>query len=241
MLLQDKIKKINWSLESMIEPSLDTSEKPSSYYENPRRDMLKHIPAAAKHVLELGCGTGKFSKLIKDKFSAECWGIELNPNASKEAAKKLHKVINADITVCLNQIPDAYFDCIVLNDVIEHLADPYSLLINLKSKLTSEGVLVLSVPNVRYWRNVMRLSLFGEWKYTESGILDSTHLRFFTYKSLKKMFPALGFEVLTLEGIEPNRTITSTFIQILNWILLNRFVDTRYVEFACVIRPGRSK
>jgi methionine biosynthesis protein MetW len=225
----------------MIELLSNSKEKPSSYYENTRKDMLKYIPPTVKCVLEVGCGNGNFSKLISEKYSAKCWGIEFNNKAAEEAVKVMHKVINADIINSLNEIPDSYFDCIILNDIIEHLVDPYSILKNLKSKLTSSGILVLSIPNVRYWRNVMRLTLFGEWNYTGYGILDSTHLRFFTYKSLKKMFPELGFEILALEGIEPNRTITSTFIQILNWLLLNNFVDTRYVDFACVIRPARGK
>lgn len=225
----------------MTELHSKTNDKPAAYYENVREDMLKYIPPTVKRILEVGCGKGNFSKLIHEKYDIECWGIELEQNAAEQAAKVMHKVINADITNSLNEIPDSHFDCIILNDIIEHLVDPYSLLKNLKSKLTLEGVLVLSIPNVRYWRNVMRLSLFGEWNYTDYGILDSTHLRFFTYKSLKTMFPELGFEILTLEGIEPNRTITSTFIQILNWLFLNHFVDSRYVDFACVARPARDK
>jgi 2-polyprenyl-3-methyl-5-hydroxy-6-metoxy-1,4-benzoquinol methylase len=217
------------------------SEKPQFYYDSPRDNMLKYVPEGVKKTLELGCGTGKFSKLVCDKFGAECWGIELNRNAADKAAKVLHKVLNADIITCLKEIPDSYFDCIILNDIIEHLVDPYSLLIALKPKLTVRGVMVLSVPNVRYWQNFLKLVFLGQWEYEEYGILDNTHLRFYTYKSLRTMFTSLGFIILKLEGIEPSHTWTALAVKLINLALLNIFVDTQFVQFACVVAPKVEK
>jgi 2-polyprenyl-3-methyl-5-hydroxy-6-metoxy-1,4-benzoquinol methylase len=199
--------------------------------------MLKYIPQNVKKTLELGCAEGNFSELVKTNFGAECWGVEIYRQAAEVAATKLDKLINADVVKCQDEIPDNYFDCIICNDILEHLVDPYTLLIDLKGKLTAEGVVVASFPNVRYCRNLFKLVVRGNWDYKEHGILDKTHLRFFTYNSLVRMFPRLGYELLTIEGLAPKPSMLSLAARIVNILLLNTFKDTLYHHFACVARP----
>ena len=103
------------------------------------------------------------------------------------------------------QIPDGYFDVIVCNDVIEHVLDPESFLVSLKSKLAPAGVLVGSIPNVRFWGNLINLLLRRDWKYEDSGVLDKTHLRFFTFKSFRRLMNKAGYELGLMEGIESTR------------------------------------
>ncbi|MHC4156049.1 MAG: class I SAM-dependent methyltransferase [Planctomycetota bacterium] len=201
--------------------------------------MLKYIPGNVKRVLELGCAEGNFSSLVKTRFGAECWGVEIDRRAAEVAGTRLDKILSGDVNHCLSDVPDNYFDCVVCNDILEHLADPYALLIQLKKKLTAEGVLVASFPNVRYCRNLFELVVRGNWDYKEHGILDRTHLRFFTYKSLDRMFPQLGYELLTIEGLEPRRNIKTVAVQILTLPFLNLFKDIRYHHFACVAKPVR--
>ncbi len=215
----------------------NSSSRPAVYYQQSRSDMLRYIPRDVKRTLEMGCACGNFSEQIKTRFGAECWGIEINQEAGKAAAAKLDKVIIADAGRCLDDIPDNYFDCIICNDFLEHLADPYSLLVGLKDKFTDSGILVASFPNIRYWRILFELVIYGNWDYKDWGILDRTHLRFFTYKSLQKMFPKLGYELLTIESLPPNPTFTSRVVKFVNILLLNKFEDTRYDHFACVARP----
>jgi 2-polyprenyl-3-methyl-5-hydroxy-6-metoxy-1,4-benzoquinol methylase len=221
----------------MVGQNDDLSGVPVRYYQQSREHMLKYIPESVKRTLELGCASGNFSELVKASFGAECWGIEMNPQVARVAAAKLDRVINGDVTQCLNDVPDSYFDCIICNDILEHLVDPYTLLIDLKRKLIAEGVLVASIPNVRYCRNLFELVFRGSWDYREHGILDKTHLRFFTYNSLVKMFPQLGYELLTIEGLEPDRNIKTVAVRILTMLFLNRFEDIRYEHFACVAKP----
>jgi 2-polyprenyl-3-methyl-5-hydroxy-6-metoxy-1,4-benzoquinol methylase len=210
------------------------SKKPREYYEGTREDMLKYIPQSTKICLEFGCGFGGFSTLVKERFDAESWAVEIDAIAAQEAAKKLDRVINADALESLHKIPDNYFDCIILFDIIEHLVDPYSLLVGIKRKLTSQGVIVVSIPNIRYYRTFADLVLHGNWDYEDEGILDKTHLRFFTYKSIVKMLKQLGFEILKLEGIHPSSSKT---LKLLNAILLNSLSDVKYRHFAVVVRP----
>jgi 2-polyprenyl-3-methyl-5-hydroxy-6-metoxy-1,4-benzoquinol methylase len=208
--------------------------KPVEYYENPRKEMLKYIPQGTKTTLEFGCGNGNFSELIKNEYHAECWGVEMHPHYAKKASEKLDNVINAEAHQVLNQIPENYFDCIIFNDVLEHLKDPYSLLREVKSKLNKYGVVVASIPNVRFWSNLKALVIDGMWDYKDTGILDKTHLRFFTYNSLIKIFRQLDYNIVAIEGLHPTH---STTFKILNTLLFNKLKDARYRQFACVIKP----
>ena len=87
-----------------------------------------------------------------------------------------------------NFFPGEKFNLILVLDVLEHLVDPWKFLKMIKSRLSDRGTLIISVPNIRHYSVIKDLIFFGRWEYEESGILDSTHLRFFTKKSLLKMF-----------------------------------------------------
>lgn len=213
---------------------VDLNSKPPGYYEGPREDMLKYIPQNTKTSLEIGCGAGEFSALLKQRFNTETWAVEINEEVARKAAKKLDKVIPGDAAESLDKIPDSHFDCIILFDVLEHLNDPESLLSALKAKLTANGVVVASIPNIRYYRVFMQLVLHGNWDYKDQGILDRTHLRFYTQKSIVKMFDRLNYEILRMEGIHP--TSSRTF-KILNVILFNSIADVKYKHFTVVARP----
>jgi len=214
------------------------SKKPREYYESTREDMLKYIPRGTKTCLEFGCGFGGFSTLVKERFDAESWAVEIDATAAQEAAKKLDKVINRDSIESLCEIPQNYFDCIIFFDILEHLVDPYTLLSAAKTKLTEAGVIVASIPNIRYYRTFVDFVIHGNWNYQAQGILDKSHLRFFTYKSIRQMFCELGFEILLLEGIHP--TSSRTF-KLLNVLLGGALWDVRYKHFAIVVAPKREK
>lgn len=112
-----------------------------SYYRQARTVMLDFIPEGTKRVADVGCGEGCFGEQLKSK-GIEVWGVELNPEAAEIAKKRLDKVISGDICGILDHLPDHHFDCIVFNDVLEHLPDPFSLLRDIKSKLSAQGVVV---------------------------------------------------------------------------------------------------
>ena len=213
---------------------MNLTDKSEGYYDSIRADMLKYIPHDVKKTLEFGCGSGGFSGLVKDKFGAEVWAVEIDGRSAKAASEKLDKVINCDAQEAIAKLPDNCFDCIIFFDVLEHLVDPYSLLYDIKTKLTKEGVIVASIPNIRYYRSFVKLVIHGDWDYKDHGILDKTHLRFFTYKSIVKLFNELAFEILEIEGIHPTSSRTFKF---LNASLLNSIGDIRYKHFAVVAKP----
>lgn len=196
--------------------------------------MLPFVPNASKKILELGCAEGLFGAMLRTERGAEVWGVELNQEASAQASVRLDGVINGTVESALPSFPDQSFDCIICNDILEHLADPFSVLKSFHRLLNKDGVVVGSVPNVRYFPVLVDLLMRGDWRYTESGVLDQTHLRFFTRTSLMRSLKECGYRVIGLEGINPTGSLKA---RLANIVSLGRLNDTRYLQFAFVAQP----
>jgi 2-polyprenyl-3-methyl-5-hydroxy-6-metoxy-1,4-benzoquinol methylase len=214
-------------------PSLINEVKSEEYYGN-RDEMIKYIPANAGTVLDVGCGGGHFGRNLQRLRNLEVWGLELNKDAAEKAKTKLYKVIIGDIEGDDFSLPENYFDCIVFNDVLEHLLLPWRVLTKIKSYLKSDGWIVASIPNIRYFECIKSLLLHKEWEYADYGVMDRTHLRFFTINSIKKMFEDSGYSIITLEGIHYSKF--SWKFNLLNRVLQNRLDDMRYERFVCVAK-----
>jgi 2-polyprenyl-3-methyl-5-hydroxy-6-metoxy-1,4-benzoquinol methylase len=197
--------------------------------------MLAFVPEDSRRILEVGCGEGMFSAGLKNKLQAEVWGLERDPDAAEKAKSRMDKVLNGDVNLLIDRLPDGHFDCIVCNDVLEHLVDPCEVLARLKRKLSGKGVIVASIPNVRHISVLKELILQKQWRYADAGILDRTHLRFFTRRSILEMFDALGFDVIRIEGI--NKTSSFRKFHLWNILCLGQLSDARYSQYACVARP----
>lgn len=214
---------------------MDYNNKPGKYYTNTRPEMANYFPDHAKTVLDVGCGQGSFAKFIKDKFKTEIWGIEYMASEAKEAHKVLDKVFSGPCENFIDDLPLNYFDVIYCNDVLEHLVDPYLVLKKLKPKLTETGCIISSIPNVRN-HNSLRMFLFNkDWKYENSGVMDRTHLRFFTKKSIRRMYEDLGYNVIKHEGINKSRSLKPYFI---NLFLLFSASDIFYTQYATVAKKN---
>lgn len=212
-----------------------TKIKINSYYINNRDEMHRFIPEKINNILEVGCGTGIFGKNLKSKRNnIGVWGIEISKSAAEAAKTRLDKVIIADIENDSIDLPKKYFDCIVFNDVLEHLKYPCAVLKKIADYLIDDGCVVASIPNVRYFYNIKELLKNKEWRYEGSGILDKTHLRFFTIKSIKEMFESCDYHLVKVEGINPIKFPWK--FRLLNWLLMKKFEDMRFVQFACVAK-----
>jgi 2-polyprenyl-3-methyl-5-hydroxy-6-metoxy-1,4-benzoquinol methylase len=207
------------------------NNKPSGYYDNVRTEMLAFLPKNAKKVLDVGCGNGAFAAIVKEQENAEVWGIELMESEALIAEKVLDKVFTGPCEQFLDQLPENYFDVIYFNDVLEHLVDPYSVLENIKSKLSLTGVIISSIPNVRFYKTFRKVVFGKDWKYEEFGTMDKTHLRFFTGKSIQRMYEDLGFQVKTHQPINKTRSLKPI---ILNLFLLFTHMDIRVLQYATV-------
>jgi 2-polyprenyl-3-methyl-5-hydroxy-6-metoxy-1,4-benzoquinol methylase len=194
-----------------------------------RPEMLAFIPGNCNRILEVGCGDGSFSVQLKEQRNAEVWGVEIHKEVADIASKKLDKVICGNFVDHLNEIPKQYFDCIVFNDILEHFTDPFLILEKIKSLLVSNGYIVSSLPNFRYIGNLMEILIEKDFQYKDSGILDLTHYRFFTKKSIVRMFEDHGYTVLKSYGVNPTKSIK---VKLFNLLFFNFFSDTPYIQIA---------
>ena len=176
------------------------NEKPSSYYENVRNDLIPLIPMDAKHILEVGCAAGMTGRELKKRNGAFVAGLELNVDAARAAKNILDDVVEGDIEKIDLPYSDDNFDCILFADVLEHLVDPLSALLKVKRLLKKDGTIVASIPNVQF-HGVIHKLIEGNWTYEKEGILDETHLRFFTYKEIIKLFSQAGYSIQKVEEV----------------------------------------
>ena len=170
------------------------------YYDHVRPHICElvadHAAVALPKVLDLGCASGRLGEALKARgIAREVDGVELSETAAAEARGRLDRVWAADLAeLDWAEIPDDY-DVIIAADVLEHLADPWATLRILRHHLAPGGTVVASIPNVRYWKVVFDLLVRGEFRYVDEGILDRTHLRFFTRTSIRRLFADSGYVV----------------------------------------------
>ncbi len=188
--------------------------------------MVPFIPAGVTTILDVGCSRGRFGVTLRE--ANPDWrlsGIEPDPAMVEEAQA------HYDDVTC-GYFPDDLpagrtFDCIVFNDVLEHVVDPWGTLRNATEFLAPGGRVVASIPNVRHYIVVRDLMLRGRWDYADWGVLDRTHLRFFTRSSIESLFASADLEIGTLTGINPINLKRAS-------LLLGPFRDMRYTQFAVV-------
>lgn len=164
--------------------------------------LAGHVRAQA-HILDLGCGSGALGAFLAEHKQCVCDGVTLSQEEARHAAPFYRHVHVADLEDCdLDQLfGEARYDYIVCADVLEHLRQPERILAACRKRLTPEGRLLISVPNAGYSGLVAEL-LHGEFRYREEGLLDRTHLRFFTRRSLSRFLAEQGWQVDDIDTIE---------------------------------------
>lgn len=203
-----------------------------------RREMMGYIPQSCQKILEVGCGDGSFASLLKKRDNVEVWGVEIHEQSANIAASKLDRVLCGDFeTLMADQLPTNYFDCIVFNDALEHFPYPDKLLIRVKELLVSDGLIVTSLPNFRYVGNLWEIIIDKDFRYKSFGILDYTHFRFFTMKSIKRMFEEAGFQVIISQGINKTNSIK---VRLFNLMAFNFFSDIFFMQIATVAKNSNA-
>ena len=215
-----------------VQPSVDinAARVPRSYYTHARQEMLKHLPEQLGTLLDVGCGDGAFGALVKARRpETVVWGVEPVAAAHAAAAAVLDHAVLGLFDSQL-PLPQQHFDAISFNDSLEHFPDERAPLELARRLLKPGGRLVVSIPNVRCWTQVLQYLVDADWKYEEAGIMDRTHLRFFTRKSISRTLTRQGFGVDLIEGINP--CWTGGKFKALRMLAPDLTVDMEYEQFA---------
>jgi len=166
-------------------------------------DFNRRIPrlvAEGSKVLDVGCATGKLLEYLRDSKRCQVFGVEVDRDMAEEANERCGNVTCVNIEDCGNlPFEKGSFDIIIFADVLEHLKRPDIVLRRAIPYLKDNGYFLFSMPNVAFL--TVRLGLlFGKFVYTEYGVLDKTHLRFFTLKTTRELIEETGLKITHLEG-----------------------------------------
>lgn len=173
------------------------------YYEFERPEVIAMIPGHARRVLDFGCASGACGARIKRERGAEVVGVELLPGPAEVARTRLDRVIVGDCESMdfAEHFQPGEFDAVLFADVLEHLRDPQGVLERIKPYLAPGGVVVASIPNVRNWAVVSMLGR-GDWTYEEAGLMDRTHIHFFTRREIQRTFSRGGYTLDALSFVK---------------------------------------
>ena len=208
-------------------------KKEVSYYSHTRIEMLKFLPKSFRTVLDVGCATGNFGRMLKQHYSCEVWGVEPDENSAVIARKNLDKVYCGVFDDTIEMLATKQFDCIFFNDVLEHLSQPDEALRIAKKYLLPDGCVIASIPNIRYYPVILSLLRYKDFEYVDAGVMDKTHLRFFTKKSMVRLFEEQGYEIQVIEGINRNHF---KFLSLINFFSFKSVDDMHFPQFVLVAK-----
>ena len=171
-------------------------QTPAHELHNP--DLLAFLPLTASHLVEVGCSSGSLAREYKKNGGRGHYtGIELVPQYAELARRHCDRVLTLDIET----VDTAYLrenmsgDCWIFGDTLEHLRDPWALLGRIRQVISKTGSIIACIPNAQHWSIQAMLSA-GAFRYQPSGLLDRTHLRWFTRITIAEMFEGAGFRIL---------------------------------------------
>lgn len=172
------------------------------HYSAPRAELLPFVPRSATRVLDVGCGAGGFGRtLLADRPTVELWGVEADPAAALLASAHYRQVLTGPFPEAAADLPQGYFDLVCFNDVLEHMVAPERAVQAALHHLAPRGTLFASIPNIRHFSVLWPLLTRGRWDYADDGLLDRTHVRFFTKSTMVELLENAGWHVLDVIGI----------------------------------------
>jgi len=179
-----------------------------NYYLNCNEPLLKNVPQSQSRVLEFGCSGGMLGKRYKENNPNTVWhGVDIHKPAVEHAKTLINNAwcLNANELKANKTMLKEKYDALVYGDVIEHLIAPEKSLPAHLKLLKKGGQVVICIPNVQHW-SVMKHVIGGNWAYSDQGILDRTHLRFFTRKSFTTFLQDLNLNIIKMQRISYENT-----------------------------------
>lgn len=202
-------------------------QTPAHDFHNP--DLLSLIPETSAKIIEVGCSSGALAKAFKQKNSnCKYIGIEIDSDYIELAKRYCDECLNIDI----ENVDDNFYlnnsdcDCWVFGDTLEHLRDPWLVLKKIRENIQFNGKVVACIPNAQHWSLQVKLSI-GDFRYEDQGLLDKTHLRWFTRQTIIEMFEQAGFKIEAGQPRifnEPNKDL---FLPLIEKLAVRAGVDSK--------------
>lgn len=224
----------------------ETLTDKNQYYSWQRADAIKLLQSYIEkhdtfhHILEIGCGSGETAaalmKLLKPKSYT---GIEINPEAARKAKTHICNVIQGDFNQMITEnklhgMKDKSFDLIVLLDILEHLIDPWEAAKTLSELLSDDGLILCSIPNAGNYYVIKRL-IKDKLVYEERGLLDKTHLHFFTLYTIKELFREKGLKIV---ATDTNTDLFIPKIKLFNFLTFGLLKKLFIRQYLLIVRKN---
>lgn len=180
------------------------SAKASTYFANARADFVADLPPnPVARILEVGCGEGATGALaLAQGRCVAYYGVELCQRAAERAKDRITEVVVGNVEDHELQWTPGYFDALILSEVLEHLTDPWAVLRKIRPLMKPGAKVFASSPNVSHHK-IIRMLLAGTWELADAGIMDRTHLRWFTPRTYKSLFESSGYVVDSVGEVGP--------------------------------------
>lgn len=182
---------------------VESADVAAAYHLAGRGDLVSLYTNNPRVALDIGCAGGATAALIKQRFpQSRVWGVEMNRTAAAYAKEKIDRVLVGkfeDFDLEAEGIAKGTLDAVLLADVLEHMYNPWDVMVRLRPYMSPTGQLVLSIPNVRNLMLIDDLSK-GNWTYAGMGLLDITHIRFFTQREILKFCSETGYRIVTMRN-----------------------------------------
>lgn len=202
--------------------------KNDEYYRYTRVELVEMLPSVPKRVLEVGCAEGATLEYLKKRGAEYVAGVEINHDACERAKLKgIDLVLNSDVENDVLPFRGNEFDCIILADVLEHLYNPWDTLTKISGYLNESGHILLSIPNVKHYMILKDLVFKDQWEYENAGILDDSHIRFFTLKETLKLLDKAGLGVVNIKYI----TSSGSKFRLINKLCFNKFITFTTMQY----------
>lgn len=180
--------------------------KDKYYFAGARCDYVSELPSDANaRILEIGCGKGDTGALaLSEGKCARYCAVEVYGPAAEIARGKITEVITGDVENVKLPWLSQSFDALILSEVLEHLVDPWAVLRKLRPLMKPGALVFASTPNISHY-NVVVMLLRGQWRLFDKGVMDRTHLRWFTPQTFWEMFESCGYRVHQVRPVSPLR------------------------------------
>lgn len=204
-----------------------------SYIRSELIDMLP--PFQGWKFCEVGCGAGATLEYLMTRGASYVAGVDIDEKSIQIASRRgLNLVLAADVEKAQLPFNEKEFDCIILADVLEHLYNPWATLRKLMSYLSDNGHVLISLPNIKHYSILLNLIFHDSWTYLDAGILDNSHIRFFTLQEIYKLLNSSGLRIVKID----RNNSSGPKMRLMNRLLFNRLENFITVQYYVMAQKG---